>query len=157
MSKKQIIILVIIAIIALFFLVRIIKNAMTSEEAKIKKLIKECAADFEDKKFNKIFKRVTDDYTDEGKNTKKSLQADAKLIIAMASDIDVSIRDLRVVVSEDEEMAEAGFTARVRMDTKFGEVDALKEGNDQIKLYLRKEGGEWMVYKSSLKKYQTDF
>jgi hypothetical protein len=156
-SKKQIIVLVIIGIVALFFVVRIIKNALTSEEAKIKKLIKELAVDFEDKKFKNIFKHVTEDYADDGRNTKDSLKADAKLILAMATDIDVSIRDLRVVVSEDERTAEAGFSARVRMTTKFGDIEPLRGDNEQIALFLRKEDGRWMTYRSTLRRYRADF
>ncbi len=157
MSKKQIIVLIIIGIIALFFVVRIVRNALTSEEAKIKKLIKELAIDFEDKKFKKIFKYVAEDYTDDGDNTKASLREDAKLILAVTNEIDVSIRDLRVVLSQDEKTAEAGFTAKVRMTTKFGDIEPLRQGNEQIKLFMRKENGKWMVYKSTLRKYRTGF
>ena len=157
MTKKQIIVLIIVGLAALFFVVRIVRNALTSEEAKIKKLVKELAADFEDKKFKKIFKYVTEDYTDDGRNTKESLREDAKLILAMTTEIDVSIRDLRVVVSGDERTAEAGFSAKVRMTTKFGDIEPLREGNDQITLFLRREDGRWMAYRSTLRKYRTDF
>ena len=109
------------------------------------------------KKFKNIFKYVTEDYTDDGKNTKESLKEDAKLILAITTDIDVSIRDLRVVVSGDERTAEAGFSAKVHMTTKFGDVEPLREGNEQITLFLRKEDGRWMVYGSTLRKYRTDF
>ena len=159
MSKKQIIVIILIAAIAVFFVVRIVRNALTSEETKIKKLIRELAADFEDKKFKKIFEYVTEDYTDDGGNTKEKLKEDAKLVIAVTKEIDVTIRNLRVVVSADKKTAKAGFTAKVRMSTKFGDIEPLKEtaAGEQLIFYLRREGGKWMLYKSNLRKYSTAF
>jgi len=149
MSKKQIAVLILIAAIAVFFVVRIIRNAMTSEEAKIKKLIKELAEDFEQKKFKKIFDHITDDYKDEGGNTKESLKEDAKLVLAFVNEIKVSISDLRVVVSSDKKNAEARFSAKVYLQAKFGDQNI----NEPMIFHLRRESGEWMLYKSNLQQY----
>ena len=157
MSKKQIVALVVIAAIAAFFIGRMIRNALTSEEAKIKKLIKQLAADFEDKKLDNVFEYITDDYTDDGNHTKEQLQKDARTLLPLIAKIDVSIRDLRVVVAEDEQTAEAGFAVKVLITTRVGDVEPFEEGNDQVRINFRREDGRWMICGSSLRTYRTDF
>jgi len=153
MSKKQIVVLILIVAVALFFAIRIIRNALTSEETKIKKLIKELAGEFEQKKFTKIFNHITDDYKDDGGNTKESLKEDAKLVLAFVYEIKVSISDLRIIVSKDKKSAEAGFFANVFVKTKFKDETIPQ----QMIFYLRREGGEWMLYKSNLEQYGEGF
>ena len=153
MSKKQIAVLIIIAAVAVFFAVRIIRNAMTSEEAKIKKMINEFAEEFEQKKFSNIFDHITEDYTDKGGNTKKSLKESAKLIVVYVSEINISISDLRVVVSRDRKTAEAGFMAKAHFLTKFRDENI----DEPIIFSLRRENGKWMLYKSNLGQYGEGF
>ena len=160
MTKKRIIALALVAAVALFFLVRIIRNALTSEEAKIKKLIRELASDFEEKKIKRIFKHISEDYTDEGDNTKDRLREYAGALFRITNEADVSIRDLIVVVAEDEKTAEAGFVAKVHLVTILVEsTDALTDGigDNKVRLYLRKENGDWVVYKSNFKRFRENF
>lgn len=152
MSKKQIVLLLIIAAIAAFFVFRIIRNAMTSEEAKIKKLIKELAQDFEQKKFKKIFEHITEDYKDDGGHTKNTLQTYSTTALAFVNEIKVSISDLRVVVSPDKKKAEAGFTAKVSLQTKFGD----ERFDEPVIFYFRRENGEWMLYRSNLRRHEDE-
>lgn len=152
MSKKQIVLIVIIVAIAAFFFVRIIRNAMTSEEAKIKKLIKELAQDFEQKKFKNIFEHITEDYKDDGGHTKKTLQEYAAATLAFVNEIKVTISDLRVVVSPDRKKAESGFTAKVNLQTKFGD----ERFDEPVIFYLRWENGGWMLYKSNLRRHEEE-
>jgi hypothetical protein len=152
MSKKQIAILILIMAVAAFFIIRIIKNAMVSEEAKIKKLIKELAEDFEQKKFKKVFEHIAEDYKDDGEHTKKILQEYAATTLILVSEIKVSISNLLVVVSPDKKHAEAGFTAKVYLQTKLGDENF----EEPIIFYLRRESGEWMLYESNLKRYEDE-
>ena len=113
-------------------------------------MIKKLAADFENKKFDNVFEYITDDYTDDGNHTKEQLQKDAGVALPMIKEIDVSIRDLRVVVAEDEETAEAGFAVRVLITTRVKDFEPFEEGNDQVRIHFRREDGRWMICRSSL-------
>jgi hypothetical protein len=159
-TRKQIIALVVLAVVAAFFGYRIIRNRLASEESKIRKLIHKLADDFEEKRFKDVFEYITDDYKDAGNHTKESLRATSRFLLPVLNEVNVSIGNLRVWVSDDKMTAEAAFTAKVHAVTKFGESsDALTEatGTNQVTIQLRKEDGDWMIYSSDLREYDTSF
>ena len=153
MTKKQIAGLAVVLAVAVFLGIRIIRNAMTSDEAKIKKLIKKLTGDFEEKRFKDVFESIAEDYTDAGKHSKEDLQKQANMLIPLLRKAEVSISDLRVAVSDDRTIAEASFNAKVNVVTTLGSSkDALTDvtGTNGVKLWLRKERGKWLIYESNL-------
>ena len=155
MSVKKIVFIVIIGIAIVFVLVRIIRNALTSEEAKIKKIISKIEKCIEKKQLNKGISYLSDDYLDDLNYDKESLRDAARSFFSYTRDISVSVRNLRVKVDKMKLRAAASFIAKIRAETIFGDFDAVEKevGQDFFILHFRKEGGAWKIFRTELPRY----
>ncbi len=155
MSIKKIVVIVIIGIAIVFVLVRIIRNALTSEEAKIKKIISQLEKCIERKQVNKGISYISDEYFDDLGYDKESLREAARSFFSYTKNISISVRSLRVEVDKMKLRAAASFVAKVRAETIFGDFDSVEKhvGQDFFIIHFRKEGGAWKIFRTELPEY----
>jgi ketosteroid isomerase-like protein len=140
-----IIVLVAVAALGIYLLVR---ERVTSEEARIRALISDIKQAFEQEKLKKCMAVVADDYSDDFvSHSKADLEDTLRFLFQIAHRIDVDLDDITIRVRGDE--ADIVFTATANAETTFGDVSLNREvGHTRFILALRKEHGRWKVFRA---------
>jgi ketosteroid isomerase-like protein len=136
--------IVVLAAAAAFAVYLLVRRDTTSDEARIRKLVRQIEQAFEDEKLKECLAVAADDYTDNiGHGSKEELRQYLALLFLMAQDIDVSIEDIDVRIRGDE----ADVSLRVAADADGMSLTELV-GHTRFVLALRKEHGRWKVFRA---------
>jgi hypothetical protein len=151
MNLKKIVPIVILVVVAGFGVYRLVRHYFTSEQARIRKLIREVEASFEDKKLGKCLDVVADDYSDNfgdyHHDSKADLEEDLRTLFLVSRRISVHIEDVVIEIRGDE--ATIALTATAEATTTLGDVSLHDEaGYTRYILSVRKEGGRWKVFRA---------
>jgi len=137
--------LVAVAALAVYLLV---KQHVTGEEARIRKLIGDMQQAFENKKLSKCLAVVADNYSDNfGHGSKEELETDLRALFHPAHELHVRIEDPDIRVEGDR--ATVALTVTGTANTILGDFrfqDVVKY--TRFELLLRKERGRWKVYRA---------
>jgi hypothetical protein len=127
----------------------LIKQRVTSEEARIRSLMGDIEQAFESRKLGKCLAVAADDYKDNfGHNTKDELESDLRLLFQFASDVDVRLEDVDINIRGNE--ADIALTATATAQTKFGDLSLNHEvGHTRFELLIRKDRGRWKVVRAA--------
>ena len=142
MSKKSaiLIFLLIISPVLIYFL-------WPSDEARIKKLIKEGAEAIEKKEIDKVMAKVSFNYQDEKGITyiliKKILESQFKTM----SGIKIEYENLKIEVKEKLATAEFDLLVIATIGDQTGYIIGDLKTPARIKLFLEKERATWLVIK----------
>jgi hypothetical protein len=143
MSKKSaiLIFLLIISPVLIYFL-------WPSDEARIKKLIKEGAEAIEKKEIDKVMAKVSFNYQDEKGITyiliKKILESQFKTM----SGIKIEYENLKIEVKEKLATAEFDLLVIATIGDQTGYIIGDLKTPARIKLFLEKEHATWLVIKT---------
>ncbi len=133
-----IIVLAVVAACAIYLLVR---QNVTSEEARIRKLIREIERAFEDQTVKRCLAVAADDYSDNlGHRSKDDLKDTLRLLFLSVRDIDVAIDEVSIRIRGDE--ADVSMTISASAD---GMSLTDMAGYTRYVLAARKENGRWKV------------
>ena len=148
-KKKAQNILIAVAAIACFFLVR---HLLVSDEDRIKGVIYQGKAAIEREDFEEAIKHVSRDYTDEYGLNKMAIAAILKRVYAEFDDIAIEVADLEVTITEKETETKQGRAAfntwvTFRTEEGIGYLVGSFEEPCRVIFTLAKEGGTWRVIK----------
>ena len=148
MNRRNIILIVVLAVAAGFGVYRVVKHYFTSEEARIRKLMREVEENFEGKKLDKCLDVVCDDYSDNFlHNSKDDLEESLRTLFPASRRISVHLEDIVIEIRGDE--ATIAVTATGTAVTIIGDMSLHDEaGYTRFILSVRKEGGRWKVFRA---------
>jgi len=127
----------------------LIKQHVTSEEARIRKLIDDIEQAFEKKKLKACLAVVADDYSDNVMhNSKADLEDNLRALFAFGSDLRVRLEDPAIRVDGDHATVALTITGSATVTTE-GDIRFEEETHfTRFELLLRKEHGRWRVYRA---------
>ncbi len=140
-----IVLLVAVAAVGLYLLVR---QNVTSEEARIRRLIREIEQAFEQRKLKRCLGVVADDYSDNfAAGSKAELEQTLRLLFQSSKKIRVSLDDITIRIRGDE--ADITLIATGVAETTFGTFSLHREaGYTRYVLAIRKDRGRWKVFRA---------
>ena len=148
MDFKKIVLIVVLVVAAGFGVYRLVTQYFTSEEARVRKLMRQVEVSFEGKKLDKCLAVASEDYSDNFRHDSKAgLEESLRLLFAMARSISLTLEDVRIEMRGDE--AVIAVTATATASTVMGTVSLNEEvGQTRFILTARKEGGRWKVLRA---------
>ena len=140
-----IVLLVAVAGLGIYLLVR---QNITSEEAQIRKLIRDVEEAFEERKLKKCLAVVADDYSDNFVcDSKAELEQTLRLLFQTSRKIRVSLDDINIRIRGDE--ADITLIATGTAETTFGTFSLHGEaGYTRYVLAIRKDRGRWKLVRA---------
>jgi len=144
-NLKKTVAIVLLAAAAGYGIYRIVAQRHTSEEAQIKKLMREVKESFEQEKLKKCLAVASDDYSDNFMHDSKAdLESTLRLLFRASKRISVTFEDIRIEINGDE--AGIAVTVTGYADTTLGRLSFEREaGFSRYFLTVRKERGRWKV------------
>ena len=145
-GKKGKTVLVIIAVVAAFIL---IKYLLVSDEARIKKVIYKGKAAIEQEDFEGALKHVSRDYQDDYGLNKMAIAALLKRLYAQFDDITIHVESIDVKIMESG-LGQAALLTWVtaKLGGETGYIVGNAENPSRVIFILAKEGEQWRVVKS---------
>jgi len=147
MNAKKTLLIVLLVAVAGYAVYRIVKDRFTSEEARIRKLIREIEEDFESKELKKCLAVVSEEYSDNFlHDSKTELEGNLRLLFRASRTIQANVEDISIRIDGDE--ADVALTATGTASTTFGDVSLHREvGYTRFLITTRKEHGRWKVFR----------
>jgi len=144
-KKKVTIVLIVLAAIACFFLLR---HCLTTDEARIRRVIYQGKAAIEKEDFEGALKHVSRDYQDDYGLNKMAIAAILKRLYAEFDNIAIEVEGLEVTIGEGKR-GQAAFNTWVtfRSEEGIGYLVGSFEQPCPVRFTLAKEGGKWRVVK----------
>ena len=148
MDFKKIVLIVLLVVAAGFGVYRVVKQHFTSEEAHVRRLMRQVERYFENKKLDKCLAIASDEYSDNFRHdTKDGLEESLRQLFTVARSISLTLEDVRIEMRGDE--ADIAVTATATASTMIGTVSLNEEaGHTRFVLTARKEGGRWKVLRA---------
>ena len=147
MRVNKILLIVLLVAVAGFAVYRLVREHFASEEARIKKLIREVEKDFENKELKRCLVVVSEEYSDDlGHATRDELEDDLRLLFQVARKIRAKVQDVSISIRGDE--ADITLTATGTATTTFGDISFRHElGFTRFSIIARQEHGRWKVFR----------
>jgi ketosteroid isomerase-like protein len=148
LSRNQIAGIVALVVGAGFGIFLLVRQNVTSEEARVRKLVRDIERAFEKEKLKRSMAVVADDYSDNiGHRSKAELEDNLRYLFQVSHTLRVRLEELTIRIRGDE--ADVGFTVTAEAQTTFGDFSLNDEvGHTRFVLALRKERGRWKVYRA---------
>jgi len=140
-----IVLLAAVTAVGIYLLVR---ERVTSEEAQIRKLIRDGEKAFEEQKLKRCLALVADDYSDNfAADSKDELEQTLRLLFLSSKKIRVSLDDIRIRIRGDE--ADITLIATGTAETIYGDISLHREsGYTRYALAIRKDRGRWKLVRA---------
>ena len=140
-----IVVLAAVTAVGIYLLVR---QNVTSEEAQIRKLIRDVEKAFEERKLKRCLAVVADDYSDNFVcDSKAELEQTLRRLFQASREIRVSLDDISIRIRGDE--ADITLIATATAETAYGTFSLHREaGYTRYALAVRKDRGRWKLFRA---------
>ena len=148
LTRNQIAGIVLLVVATGFGIFLLVRQNVTSEEARIRRVIRDIERAFEQKKLKKCMAVVADDYTDNfWHGSKAQLEDNLRSLFQVSHTLRVRLDEITIRIRGDS--ADVALTVTGDAQTTLGDFYLEREvGHTRFVLALRKERGRWKVYRA---------
>ncbi len=149
MKAKRAVAIAVLVAVAGVGVYLIVRQKLSGEEGRIRKLMAQVEKNFESQKLSKCLAVATDDYSDNiGHDTKAELEDDLRLLFQTSRSVRVKLQDVEIEVRGNE--ADVALTATAKAENVFlGDVSLHRVvGHTRYVVTVRKERGRWKVLRA---------
>jgi ketosteroid isomerase-like protein len=148
LTRSRIAGLVLLAVAAGFGIYLLVRQNVTSEEARVRRLIRNMERAFEEERLKRCMAVVADDYSDNFWNSSKAqLEDNLRYLFQASHTLRLRLDEITIRIRGNE--ADVALTATADAQTTFGDFSLDAEvGHSRFVLALRKEHGRWKVYRA---------